>query len=124
MIENIESFSVATLAGGVLGAIISTLIKTHNLKKVLKEEIVDPDIDSVRKEIKNLDEKIALYNSNFKDEISRMTEENNKLSNKIDKNFFELNRKMDDNNKEVANIQGMVSVMFNAMKQQSFYEQQ
>ena len=124
MIENIESFSMATLVGGVLGAIISTLIKTHNLKKVLKEEIVDPDIDSVRKEIKNLDEKIALYNSNFKDEISRMTEENNKLSNKIDKNFFELNRKMDDNNKEVANIQGMVSAMFNVMKQQSFYEQQ
>ena len=53
-----------------------------------------------------------------------MTEENNKLSNKIDKNFFELNRKMDDNNKEVANIQGMVSVMFNAMKQGNYYEQQ
>lgn len=116
MIENLESISIATVVGSVLGAIVTTIVKTHNIKKVLKEEIVDPDIKRLDKELKD----ITVY---FKEEITKMNNENNKLSDKIDKNFFELNRKFDDNNKEIANIQGMVTVMFNAMKQ-NYYEQQ
>lgn len=123
MIENIESISIASIVGSVLGAIVTTIVKTHNLKKVLKEDIVEPDINNIKQEIKRLDKEIENTKNSFKEELARMTEENNKLSNKIDKNFFELNRKIDENGREVASIQGMVKVMFNAMKL-NYYEQQ
>ena len=123
MVENLESVSIAAVVGSVIGSIVTTIVKTHNLKKILKEEIVDPDINSLKVEIKRLNKELQDSKTTFKEELARMTNENNKLSDKLDKNFFELNRKFDDNSKEVANIQGMVTVMFNAMKQ-NYYEQQ
>lgn len=123
MVENFESLALASVIGGVLGAIVSIVVKTHTLKNVLKEEIVKPDVDSMQKEIKRLDDKIDSLEKNFKEEVHRISEENNRLSDKIDKNFYELNKKVDGNTTEMAKVQGMVTVIFNSIKQ-GYYEQQ
>ena len=123
MVENFESTALAAIVGGVIGAITSIIIKTHTLKKVLKEEIVEPDIKTLQNEIKRLDNKVDSLEKNFKEEVNRISVENNRLSDKIDKNFYDLNKKIDTNAQGMSKIEGMVTVIFNSMKQ-GYYEQQ
>jgi len=98
----------AIIGGGVTGT-IGIIIGYIRLKKLLKAEIVDP-------EIQRLETLVDELRKDFGQKLARVEEDYNKLSNKIDKKFDELNHKMDKNSQAVSNMQGMVTAIFNGWR--------
>lgn len=104
------------LAGLSIGGLVSLFFIYIRMKKYLKEEIVDPDINDLKKEIDVLKE-------DFSAKLSALQDDRMLLSSKIDAKFAELNRKMDKQAQDVAKMQGMLTAMFNGLRETSSYGQ-
>ena len=99
----------SALAGISFAGMIAVIVGYIRLKRTLKEEIVDPDISRLEGLINSLKEEFAR-------KLAKVEEENYRMSDKLDKKFEELNRKMDKNSQAVSNMQGMLTAIFNGMK--------
>lgn len=99
----------SALAGVSFAGMIAVIIGYIRLKRTLKEEIVDPDIKRLEGLITSLKEEFSL-------KLSKVEEENYRMSDKLDKKFEELNSKMDKNSQAVSNMQGMLTAIFNGLK--------
>lgn len=89
--------------------LIALFMLLFRLKRGLKAEIVDPDVERLESLIKNL-------RHDFEKELERVKEDGQKLSEKLDKKFDELNRKLDKNSQAVSNMQGMITAIFNGLR--------
>lgn len=98
----------AAIGGGVTGT-IGVIVGYIRLKRLLKEEIVDP-------EITRLEGLVTDLRRDFDQKLARVEEDYSYLSSKIDKKFDELNHKMDKNSQAVSNMQGMVTAIFNGWR--------
>ena len=103
---------LATLGAGGVIALFFLYIR---LKKTLKEEIVDPDINDIRKELNQM-------KSEFNKELATVKEDGQKMSDKIDRKFDEVNKKLDQNSQAVSQMQGMLTAMFNGLQGNTNYE--
>lgn len=99
----------SALAGISFAGMIAVIVGYIRLKRTLKEEIVDPDIKRLEGLITSLKEEFSL-------KLSKVEEENYRMSDKLDKKFEELNSKMDKNSQAVSNMQGMLTAIFNGLK--------
>ena len=99
----------AAIAGGGITGTIGVIVGYIRLKKLLKEEIVDPEIARVECLVSDL-------RRDFDQKLARVEEDYSHLSNKIDKKFDELNHKMDKNSQAVSTMQGMVTAIFNGWR--------
>ena len=104
------------LAGLSIGGLVSLFFIYIRMKKYLKEEIVDPDINDLKREIDVLKE-------DFSAKLSALQDDRMLLSSKIDAKFAELNSKMDKQAQDVAKMQGMLTAMFNGLRETSTYGQ-
>ena len=106
----------AAIGGGITGT-LGVVVCYIRLKKLLKEEIVDPEIMRLESIVKEM-------RKDFESELNHVIEDNNKLSAKLDKKFDELNSKMDKNSQAVSTMQGMLTAIFNGLRNNvSGYEQ-
>lgn len=108
LIKYIEGFTAAGLV--VLFFLVITI------KKGLKAEIVDPDINALKKEIKQMREE-------FEKELAAVKQDNQKMSEKLDRKFDELNKKIDKNSETVSTMSGMLTAIFNGMSRATEYGQ-
>ena len=97
----LAGISFAGLCGIVYGYI--------RLKHHLKEEIVDPDI----KELKTA---LNIMKANFEQRLSKVEAEGMQMSEKIDRKFQEVNAKLDKNSQAVSTMQGMLTAIFNGLR--------
>lgn len=97
---------LATLGAGGTIALFFLYIR---LKKTLKEEIVDPDINDIRKELHQL-------KADFAKELAAVKDDNQKMSDKIDRKFDEVNKKLDQNSQAVSTMNGMLTAIFNGLR--------
>jgi hypothetical protein len=104
------------LAGLSIGGLVSLFFIYIRLKKHLKEEIVDPDIRDLKREIDALKE-------DFGGKLTALQDDRALLSSKIDTKFAELNRKLDKQAQDVAKMQGMLTAMFNGIRETNAYGQ-
>ena len=86
-----------------------------SIKRSLKAELVDPDIERLDKDIKSL-------RIDFENKLAKAEENNQKMFEMLDSRFKELNAKMDKNSQAVSSMQGMLTVIFNGMKNNGQYE--
>lgn len=96
---------------GLLGLFVWFL----RLKRSLKAELVDPDITRIDNDLKAL-------RAEFEKQLAAVKEDNQKMSDKLDRKFDELNIKLDKNSQAVSSMQGMLTVIFNGLKSNSQYE--
>lgn len=108
-----QTFLAAVGAGGM----ITLFFLYIRLKKTLKEEIVDPDI-------KRLEQKMASLEKSMADKISRMEENSSRSAENLDRKFDELSKKIDVTSQQMAKIQGMLTAMFNGLRESATYGQQ
>ena len=97
---------LATLGAGGVVALFLLYIR---LKKTLKEEIVDPDI-------KNLEQRMTALEKTMSDKISRMEESTSRSVASLDRKFDELTKKLDITSQQVSQMQGMLTAMFNGLR--------
>ena len=79
------------------------------IKNGLKAEIVDPDINDIKKEMKQM-------RADFEKELAAVKQDGQKMSEKLDKKFDELNKKLDHNSQAVSTMSGMITAIFNGLK--------
>lgn len=103
----------AAFAGVSIIAIIAIIIVYIRIKYYLKQELVDPDI-------KRLEGIIESMRADFTQKVADLEEHNNKLSAKLDKKFDELNNKMDKNSQAVSQMQGMLTAIFNGLRNSQY----
>lgn len=108
-----QTFLTAVGAGGM----ITLFFLYIRLKKTLKEEIVDPDI-------KRLEQKMSLLENSMADKISRMEESTSRSAANLDRKFEELNAKLDSTAQKVSQMQGMLTALFNGLRENANYGQQ
>lgn len=84
-----------------------------SLKNGLKKEIVDPEINNIKKEIKQM-------RDDFEKELQTVKEDGQKMSEKLDKKFDELNKKLDKNSEAVSTMSGMITVIFNGIRNSEY----
>lgn len=99
----------AAIAGGGVAGTIGVIVGYIRLKRLLKEEIVDP-------EIQRLEGLVSDLRRDFDQKLARVEEDYGKLSDKLDKKFDEINHKMDKNSQAVSQMQGMLTTIFNGLK--------
>jgi len=104
----IAGISFATLVGIIFGYI--------RLKRHLKEEIVDPDITRLEIALKDMKE-------DFDRRLIKVEGDGQRMSDKLDSKFAELNDKLDRNSHEVAAMKGMLTAMYNGLRNGSEYGQ-
>lgn len=97
-------------------SVISIVLWVFKIKQHLKQEIVDPDIKLINKEMTMLKESISKS-------ISEIKKDRDNLSEKIDRQFQTINNKLDKNSQETAKmlqenakVQGMLSILLNQMQ--------
>ena len=95
------------------GGMITLFFLYIRLKKTLKEEIVDPDINDIRKEIKQM-------RADFEKELAIVKEDGQKMSEKIDRKFDEVNAKLDKNSQAVSTMNGMLTAIFNGLRSNQY----
>ena len=95
-------------AGGLAG-VAGVIIGYIRVKRYLKEELVNPDIE-------RLDSDLKAMKADFERKLADVKEDNMHLSQKLDKKFDELNSKVDKNSQVVSSMQGMLTVMFNGYR--------
>ena len=103
------------IEGFTAAGLVALFFLIIGFKNSLKREIVDPEITALKKEIKQMKEE-------FEKELEAVKQDNQKMSVKIDKKFDEINDKLDRNSQAVSNIQGMITVIFNGVRNTQ-YEQ-
>ena len=99
------------LEGFTIISIVVLFFVVVKIKKGLKAEIVDPDIE-------RLEQMITDLRSDVNKELARVKEDGQKMSEKLDKKFDELNVKLDKNSQAVSNMQGMITAIFNGLRSQ------
>ena len=104
------------IEGFTAAGLIALFFLIIGFKNGLKKEIVDPEINALKKELKQMKEE-------FDKELEAVKQDNQKMSAKIDKKFDEINDKLDRNSQAVSTIQGMITAMFNGMRGNTQYEQ-
>lgn len=102
----------AAIGGGLTGT-IGVIVGYIRLKRLLKAEIVDPEISRIEGVVYNL-------RRDFDQKLARVQEDYSNLSSKIDKKFDELNHKMDKNSQAVSTMQGMVTAIFNGCRNSQY----
>jgi len=102
------------LGGMSVGTAIALFFAYIRFKKSVKEEIVDPDIKLLKAEIEEVKKTMM-------EKIARLEENNIRSAANLDKKFDELNHKLDATSQKVSQMQGMLTALFNGMKQN--YEQ-
>ena len=107
-----NEFSYA-LAGFGFAGIVGVIIGYIRLKHSLKEEIVDPDIERLEAVIKAMKE-------DFEQRLAKVENEGQKMSEKLDHKFDELNRKLDKNSQAVSTMQGMLTAIFNGLRSSQY----
>lgn len=103
----------SVLAGVSLVGVISIIIGWIRVKHTLKEEIVDPEISQIKL-------MMTTWQEQFARKLAKVEEENNRMSDKLDRKFDELNSKMDKNSQVVSQMQGMLTAMFNGMRDNQY----
>lgn len=106
--STIAGISFATLVGIIFGYI--------RLKRHLKEEIVDPDVKRLEDVIKDLKE-------DFDRRLVKVEDDGKRMSDKLDHKFAELNDKLDRNSQEVSTMKGMLTAIFNGLRNGNEYGQ-
>lgn len=99
------------LEGLTILSIVVLFFVIMKIKKGLKAEIVDPDVQ-------RLELMISELRVDFDKELARVKEDGQKMSEKLDKKFDELNIKLDKNSQAVSNMQGMITAIFNGLRGQ------
>lgn len=107
-----NDFSSA-LAGISFAGLVGIILGYIRLKRHLKEEIVDPDIS-------NLKTFITTKLSDFEQRLAKVEDEGQKMSEKIDHKFEEINAKLDKNSQTVSNMQGMLTAIFNGLRNNQY----
>lgn len=97
------------MAGITIGSIISFFLLYMRVKKHVKEEIVDPDIAAIRKEMETMKTELV-------SKVETLESDRAKLSEKLDNKFAELNVKMDQNTRDLSRMQGMLTALFNGIQ--------
>jgi len=110
-----DNFSSA-LAGISFATLIGIIFGYIRLKRHLKEEIVDPDVKRLEEIIKDLKE-------DFDKRIAKVEGDGMRMSDKLDHKFAELNDKLDRNSHEVSTMKGMLTAIFNGLRNGSEYGQ-
>lgn len=103
LVKYIEGFTAAGLV-----ILFFLIIK---IKNGLKAEIVDPDINALKKELKQM-------RADFEKELAAVKEDGQKMSEKIDRKFDEVNDKLDKNSQAVSTMSGMLTAIFNGLRNQ------
>ena len=98
-----------SLAAGGFTGVVGVIIGYICVKRYLKEELVNPDIERLDKDLKAM-------KADFEQKLADVKEDNHHLSQKLDKKFDELNIKLDKNSQVVSSMQGMLTVMFNGLR--------
>lgn len=98
-----------SLAAGGFAGVIGVIIGYIRVKRYLKEELVNPDVE-------RLDNDLKAMKADFERKLADVKEVNQHLSQKLDKKFDELNAKIDKNSQVVSSVQGMLTVMFNGLR--------
>ena len=98
-----------SLAAGGFAGVAGVIIGYIRVKRYLKEELVNPDIERIDKDLKAM-------RADFERKLADVKEDNMHLSQKLDKKFDELNSKVDKNSQVVSSMQGMLTVMFNGLR--------
>ena len=93
--------------------VILLVVWVFRLKHQLKAELVDPDINALKKEIKQMRE-------DFEKELAAVKEDGQKMSEKIDKKFDEVNAKLDKNSQAVSTMNGMLTAIFNGLRSNQY----
>ena len=101
----LTGISLATLLGIIYGYI--------RLKRHLKEEIVDPDIQ-------RLESLLNAFKTDFDQRLSKVEDDGKKMSDKIDHKFEEVNAKLDKNSQAVSTMQGMLTAIFNGLRNSQY----
>lgn len=107
-----NEFSYA-LAGFGFAGIVGVIIGYIRLKHSLKEEIVDPDINSLKMFINT---KLT----DFEQRLAKVEDDGQKMSDKIDHKFEEVNAKLDRNSQAVSTMQGMLTAIFNGLRNSQY----
>ena len=103
----------SVLTGVSLAGILGIIIGYIRLKHHLKEEIVDPDIT-------NLKTFINAKLGDFEQRLAKVEDEGHKMSEKIDHKFEEVNAKLDKNSQAVSTMQGMLTAIFNGLRNNQY----
>lgn len=103
--NDLSSVLTGVTAASLLGVIYGYI----RLKRHLKEEIVDPDIT-------NLKTFINAKMGDFEQRLVKVEDDGHKMSEKIDHKFEEVNAKLDKNSQAVSTMQGMLTAIFNGLR--------
>lgn len=87
------------IGGGAVG-LLSVFLAYIRVKKAVKEELVEPEVNSMKKEIASMKTDIALLKNNDKE-----------LSSKVDHQFESVKFTLSETNQNIAKMQGTLDLL-------------